>query len=173
MFDKQYTFRGTHARKVRELVSEFNEQKDKLFDFGWNVYVIAPIVGFLFGNKSDSNSEGGQPFDIFPQQVLNARDELMFAYRLIMLLDNEHEVDFNKRTDKAFRDYGKKESALDYERFNTYVLGGVDTLYDNIIAGAQGIDNYIRNLYVFMDEVENKLSSKAFEITDLCQLAKD
>ena len=49
MFDKQYRFFGSHAEKVNALTSIFDEaSKAKLFDLNLDVYINAPLVGFLF-----------------------------------------------------------------------------------------------------------------------------
>ena len=52
MFDKQYRFTGTHAEKVNALTSVFDEAaKAKLFERNLDVYINAPIVGFLHKRK--------------------------------------------------------------------------------------------------------------------------
>lgn len=55
----------------------------------------------------------------------------MFNFRLIMLLDKQYEPDEDKRIDKAFRHMG--ENPADEERFDSYVRGGVDVLYEKLI----------------------------------------
>ena len=57
----------------------------------------------------------------------------MFIYRLIMLLDKEHEADFNERINKAFRYYDSEKAVVDEELFESYVRGGVDVLYENCL----------------------------------------
>ena len=69
MFDKEYAFKGTHAEKVNKLTAKFDD-KNQLFKRNLDVYMMAPIVGFLFQKKADVNSGDGtqKPTKIFPQQ---------------------------------------------------------------------------------------------------------
>ena len=52
MFDKEYSFKGSHAEKVSKLTAKFDETTS-LFDRNFDVYMMAPIVGFLYGRKAD------------------------------------------------------------------------------------------------------------------------
>lgn len=74
MFDKQYRFFGSHAEKVNALTSIFDEtSKAKLFDRNLDVYINAPLVGFLFKRKGtkDKGDSGISPQNIFPEQMMN------------------------------------------------------------------------------------------------------
>ena len=54
MFDKQYRFRGRHALRVDALTSVFdNDSRSKIFERNVDVYVNAPLVGFLFGRVAE------------------------------------------------------------------------------------------------------------------------
>lgn len=57
MFDKEYSFKGTHAEKVNKLTAKFDD-KNQLFKRNLDVYMMAPIVGFCF-RKADVNSGDG------------------------------------------------------------------------------------------------------------------
>lgn len=46
MFDKEYSFKGTHADKVVKLTAKFDD-KNSIFKRNLDVYMMAPIVGFL------------------------------------------------------------------------------------------------------------------------------
>lgn len=81
MFDKEYSFKGTHAEKVNKLTAKFDD-KNQLFKRNLDVYMMAPIVGFLFQKKADVNSGDGtqKPTKIFPQQLIENSDDLAFTY---------------------------------------------------------------------------------------------
>ena len=173
MFDKQYVFRGTHEKKVRELIAPLDDKKTQIFESAYRVYMLAPIVGYLL-NTQGVRDNTGQGFNIFPEQIFNVRDDLLFTYRLIMLLDKKYEPDFEKRVNKAFRDYGSDKATADMEHFDSYVLGGVDKLHEKIMADAQKPEDYLRNFYNFMEEIDmlyiREISTE--DIKDLCRLAK-
>lgn len=174
MFDKQYRFTGSHAEKVNALTAIFdNDSKAKLFERNLDVYINAPLIGFLYKNKSakDSNSDIS-PQNIFPEQMINASDKLKYILRLILLLDTEYESDETKRLDKAFRNFGQEE---DLALFDQYVLGGVDILYEKLIDGASDPSEYIGRLYDFLEEFNDRYNSDVSneKILALCRSANN
>ena len=104
--------------------------------------------------------------------MIKYQKELTFTYRLVMLLDKEYEPDTEKRINKAFRDYAK-EDPKDLEEYDSYVRGGVDVLYEKLMKDATQADDYIRNLYEFMADFEDRYSQNSDEIMDLCKLARE
>lgn len=177
MFDKEYSFRGSHAEKVTKLTAEFDKSGNKLFARNYDVYLIAPIVGFLYGEKAEIDKESDKnikPTKIFPDILMKNKDDLLFNYRLIMLLDNSNESNFDERVNKAFRYYESDEAINDELIYDQYVLGGVDKIYDKIFDNANSPDDYLKNLFLFVDEIENRYNSKIDKdsIIDLCKLAK-
>lgn len=175
MFDKEYTFRGSHGEKVNRLTAAFDKQNNKLFDTNYRVYMLAPIVGFLYSVTAEQQKSDENDTKIFAGQFNNIRDDLMFNYRLIMLLDKKHEPDFEKRVDKAFRYYGSEKAKDDEARYEAFVRGGVDKLYEKIMEGAQSPEDYLVNLYNFMDEIDERYNRAIDKesILDLCRLAKN
>ena len=56
MFDSQYRFYGKHAQEVSLLTNVFdNVGKGKLFNRNLDVYINAPIIGFLYGRITDED----------------------------------------------------------------------------------------------------------------------
>lgn len=160
MFNEAYKFIGSHATKVIELTSVFEETSNiKMFNRVVDVYINAPIIGFLYNRKADKDkSEGASKIDktIFLQQMLDASIDLKYIFRLIILLDKEYEPDEEKRIDKAFRNFGKDES--DIELFEQYVRGGVDVLHEKLIENAENPMDYIQNLYEFIEEIDERFN---------------
>lgn len=163
MFDKQYRFRGIHAVRVDALTSVFDDTfSAKLFDRNVDVYTNAPLVGFLYNRRADvddtRNPETNQIYNqnVMGDRVMYSQEELMFNFRLIMLLDKDFEPDEEKRINKAFRCVG--EDQADEERFDSYVRGGVDLLYEKLIEGASSPEDYVNNLYDFIEEFKDKFN---------------
>lgn len=172
MFDKQYRFTGSHAEKVNALTAIFDEEsKAKLFERNLDVYINAPLIGFLYKRKAvkDTNSEISAQ-NIFPEQMINASDKLKYILRLILLLDTEYEPDETKRLDKAFRHLGQDD---DLALFDQYVLGGVDVLYEKLVEGGGEASEYINRLYDFMEEFNDRYNSdiSSADILALCRAA--
>lgn len=172
LFEKEYSFKGKHAVAVEKLTAIFDSvQKTKIFQRNVDIYVLAPIVGFLFQRKAELDKSIDETTKIFPQQLTQYKDELEFSYRLIMLLDKNNEPDVNKRIDKAFRFIGTSEAEKDEILFENYVRGGIEILNEKLIEPGQ---DYIMNMYDFLTEMrERRVSESSLsEIEDLCRLAK-
>ena len=175
MFDKQYRFRGRHAVRVDELTSVFDsDSKAKLFERNVDVYVNAPIVGFLYGRTAEPDDtripETNQVYNqnVMGDRVIYSQEELLFNFRLIMLLDKEYEPDEDVRINKAFRHMG--EDPADEARFDSYVRGGVDVLYEKLIEGISSPDEYVMRLYDFVEEFQEKFNEEmsSEDILKLC-----
>ena len=161
MFDKQYRFTGTHAKMVDELTAIFDEDsKAKLFDHNYDVYINAPLVGFLYQRKGTKNTEGDTADqNIFPEQMINNSDSLKYIFRLILILDEKYEPNLDERLNKAFRNLGKDQSDLDL--FDEYVLGGVEIFYEKLIKDVHTNEEYINRLYDFLEEFNDRFNSEA------------
>lgn len=175
MFDKQYRFKGRHALRVDQLTSIFDgESRAQLFARNIDVYTNASLIGFLYGRVAEQdntrNPETNQVYDesVMGDRVIASQEELIFNYRLLMLLDEAYEPDEEKRIDKAFRHVG--ENPQDEERFESYVRGGIDILYERLIEGVTEPEEYINNLYEFVEEIHTRFNLEVSEerILQLC-----
>lgn len=175
MFDKQYRFKGRHALRVDQLTAVFDTvSKARLFERNVDVYTNAPLIGFLYGRLADAddekNPETGQIYNqnVMGDRVIYSQEELLFNFRLIMLLDAGYEPDKNARIDKAFRCMG--EDPADEERFDSYVRGGVDVLYEKLIDGSNNPNDFVMRLFEFLEEFEERFNSSvgSADILSLC-----
>jgi len=174
MFVKDHAIRGTHAEKLKLLARTPDESKSKsvkIFNRYIDVYVLAPIVGFLYTQRAELDKSPATA-QILASQMLNCQKELEFNYRLIMLLDKEYEPDLERRINKAFRDYGTDKSLPDMDRYEEYVRGGIDVLHKKLVDPSKLPEDYITNLYEFMEDFESRYGQGADEVIDLCQLAR-
>ncbi len=160
LFKKQYRFYGEHARRVDVLTNSFLD-KHKFFERNIDVYLVAPLVGFLYGRKAErdntKNPVTNSVYDesIFPDKMDECRNELLYNYQLIMLLDKNYEPDEDRRISKAFRNW---DNPADMELYDCYVRGGVDVLYEKLIEDETNPKNYINRLYDFILEFEERFN---------------
>ena len=175
MFDKQYRFKGKHALRVKALTSAFDEESSaQLFGRNVDVYTNAPLVGFLYGRTAElDNTKNPTNNEVYNQnvmgdRVIHSQEELMFNFRLIMLLDKEYEPDEEKRIDKAFRHMG--EDPEDEKRFDSYVRGGVDVLYEKLIEDLTNPEDIVNHLYDFVEEFQERFNDTVSteKIMQLC-----
>jgi len=159
LFNKEYTFKGGHAERVEKLTAKLGKKNLQLFNRNIDVYMMAPLVGFCYQRQAEpDDTPKAETTKIFPEQLIKEKDSLWFAYRLIMLLDEKHEKSFEERVNKAFRYYGKPEAEADEALFDSYVLGGVDLLYEKLLENGHGEEDYINNLYDFLSEFNERYS---------------
>ncbi len=164
MFQKEYRFRGKHAVYVNNLTSVFEATENtKIFDRNIDVYLNAPIIGFLYHRQAElDTTKNAQTKEVYSQHIMrdtlwDCKDELVFNFQLIMLLDTEHEPDPQQRIAKAFNI--ENPDAQDEELFNRYVLGGVEVLYEQIIQKASSTDDYVGNLIDFISNLHETFNS--------------
>lgn len=174
MFNKEYSFKGSHAKKVKALTEQFDDKStSKIFNRILDVYISAPIIGFLYGRKSDLNNEDKETAKIFDGTLIRSQNELKYNLKMILLLDSNYEQDEKKRIDRAFRYLGSKETKdEDIKLYESYVRGGVDVLYEKII---EGPSEYINNLYDFLEEFDERFNQSVSDtdIEELCKLSND
>ena len=174
MFDKPYRLRGIHAQKARELVATFDTtSRAQFFKAAKDLYAFAPLVGFLYSCRAKldhtKSQETGEELDynIMAEQVLSVQEDLMFHFCLIMLLDSEYEPNEEARIDKSFRYVGKITE--DEMRFDEYVRGGIDVLHEKLIEGGGAPEDYVRRLYDFLDEIQERYNAEV-DIDSLMKL---
>lgn len=158
MFDKQYRFTGSHAEMVSDLTAIFDaDAKAKLFDRNLDVYINAPLVGFLFKRKGQKNTNSEiADQNIFPEQLINNSDTLKYILRVLLILDSEYEPDAENRLDRAFRKLGADPK--DLELFDSYVLGGVEVLHEKLIESVSNPAEYVSALYDFLEEYNDRFN---------------
>ena len=175
MFDTEYSFWGIHAKYVMDLTSVLDDaSKLRLFNRNIDVYLNAPLIGFLYGRTAeedktpipDSTATYQRKIDF--KQIQSYYDELVYNWRIIMLLDKGHEPDTEKRINKALRHFGKYPE--DNELYEKYVRGGVEVLYEKLMEGAFSNDDYMERLYEFSKELQERFNEDIDieEVRELC-----
>lgn len=155
-FNKEYVFRGKHAQYVKALTTTFGKNENYImFKRNYDVYLLAPIIGFLNKKVAEIDTSSDETTKIFLEQILKIKEDVKYNYRLIMLNDKKHEPDYEERINKAFKYIGTSEGEKDLELFNKYVLGGVEILYERIIKKVKTSEDYILNLTEFTKEFDD------------------
>ncbi len=157
MFDKEYVFYGKHADTVKRLTAPLSSDiKKKLFDTNYDVYAIAPIIGYLYNKKALPDKSSDSNTKVFRDKMMDESENLKYNYRLIMLLTYK-DSDQEELKKIAFKMDNDDAARAEYDRlYDQYVLGGVEVLEDKVFSGADDIDGYIMNVYNFMDEFNNR-----------------
>ena len=137
------------------------ERTKHAFESYVDVYVVAPIVGYLFQRTAERDP--GSDRNIMEGAVSSHRDKLLFSYELLMLLDKKSEPDLNERIRRAFRATDELVST-GMEVFTGYALGGIEVLYEKIMLGAATPEDIVRNLMDFAEEWDEKFLEETEEL---------
>ena len=175
MFERDYNFKGKHANIVTKLTTEIDtDTKFKLFERNIDVFIIAPIIGYLYGKRVKRDDDGPATDNVKKinfDQMNRESKTLNFNYELIMLLHKKDELSIEERLDNAFRYNSDSEERNKCDRiFEEYVLGGIEVLEEKLLKDASEIDDYINNIYDFISEYNDRYNKSISEeeILDLC-----
>lgn len=167
MFKRDYTFYGKHARYVTELTSVLKGlDKTCIFERNLDVFMYSSIIGIIYGrqgviDKSPESNEKVEIRKIAGAQMITILTELEYIYELIMLNHGKDKDDIETRVDRAFRYTKNEELKNEGEKiFNSYVLGGVEVLYEKIFKEDTDTDDILVNLYDFVEEFNSKYMDK-------------
>lgn len=132
-FKKQFEFRGKHSRMVSELCVA-NDYEHTYFKRVIDVYIFAAIIGIRIDRKASEDYSPVETKSIFPEQMINAKEDLDFIMQMMVMLDPASGATDEDRVCEAFRGAQTKE---EYDRlmgnFNDYVRGGVEELYERLV----------------------------------------
>ncbi|MED4018544.1 hypothetical protein [Sutcliffiella cohnii] len=169
MFENDTTINGKHATFTKFLVNEA-----KVFKRYIDVYMNGAILGFLYGRKSEKDNQSSDRARIYADAFANERMRCDFIYRLIMLLDETPGKTVEDRINRAFRDDSKGEENESHQSnmnlFNSYVLGGIEVLYEKFTEDCTTKEDYINRIYEvvssFREELEGVKSDKIKEVIE-------
>jgi len=156
MFDKEYRFTGKHAGMVKRLTSIIGPNlSGKVFRDNYDVYVIAPLIGYLYNRKAPVDKSEGET-KVFRDKMMDESENLKYNYRLLMLLINK-DKEPEERSRIAFKLDNNDEGRADFDLiYDEYVRGGVEVLYEHIYEDAEDVDGYLMNLYEFIEDFNNR-----------------
>lgn len=171
MYDKMLTFKGKHAIYMKQLTAPFSEDISVgIFKRNLDVYLLAPIVGMAY--RRCAAVDGGEDFTrIHAEQLIGESANLEMNYRTILLLHDKDKLDAETRITRAFRydeDSEKRKEGDDI--FESYVRGGIEVLYEKLIAPSKQMEDYYTNLFHFVMEFDEKWKDcySVEEISQLC-----
>ncbi len=161
MFDNDYVLRGRHAEFADKLVSE-STKGVAVFKRLVDLLYIAPIVGLLFDR--DAVVESGTEKRIFAAVLNKESESLLFAFRLVLLLDQKLGLDDQDRTRQAFS-YSLSTEGLLSARIESRVRGGIEVLHEHLCEGDARKRDLLDNLVQYLEVVD--ITSPTSTVEDL------
>lgn len=161
MFDDDYRIKGIHATKAKFLSKDKVNDGEKganVFERLMDVYMIAPIVGMVYGNIAEIDTESSDTANIMASVMIKEQRKLKYIYRLIMLCDEKSNLTNEEKINRAFRD-DTDPQALEKNMniFHSYMRGGIDVLYDKFTEDCTTKDDYLNAIYEFVCENKREL----------------
>lgn len=170
MFSKEYTLKGSHATKMKQLVAKFPQSSNSFFRNNIDVFVLAPIVRVLYNRTSEFDKENDAT-KIFTDQFTSHYRDLIFSYRLVLLSIKKNKVSLEERVNRAFNGESRGTSEEDFKLFEKYLLGGIDVLYEKLIEQDNPTkeDDYLSNLNNFLNDIHERYESDEQSEQDFLQ----
>lgn len=150
MFDKEYSFYGKHAKMVKELTSPFSEG-NRLFTRNVDVYIFAPIIGYLYQRRAALDPDRSNDTKIFPDVIFKEKEKMKFVFQTVQLLERKNKTTEDK-LNASFRYYGQDANQENELAYEAYVLGGVEVLHEKLVEGASDPSSYLMRLMEFMND---------------------
>lgn len=161
LFENDVTITGKHATHLKFLVNDA-----KLYNDYIDVYMNAAVFGYMYSKKDDRDNESTDRARIYADAFSNHRTECVFLFRLITLLDDEN-ITTEERLDRAFRYDAnpEKEEELQkcIEKFNAYVRGGIEYMYNLFTTGCTSRDDYIRATFEATRNYKDSIDGISYE----------
>ena len=170
MFDNDYTLNGKHATQFKFLIAKNtkdNTSNAGIFKRYIDVYMNAAVFGLIYSRRAVCDTDSEDRTQIAAETFMGERRNCMFLYRLVMLLDKSTELSDEERIDRAFRYDSNpdksEELKKNLELFNSYVLGGIEVMYEQFTDGCHAREDYMNRIYELMTNFKNELEGKPID----------
>lgn len=179
MFDKDMQIHGKHAAYWKDLSQTPGNAADskkhfKIFENYIYVYMVAPIIGMLYGRKGayDPNDDTRDTAGMLAEIQIKNASKLKYIYRLIILCDDTLGLSENEKIDLAFREDNNADAVRKgMDLYTSYFFGGLEVLHEEFVDNCITDDDYIRKLFEFVSEFKEEHGIDDGDI-DISQLLK-
>lgn len=176
MFENDYTITGKHATYLKFLAAKNSGTKAgednlltsaKIFERYIDVYMNAAIWGLLYKRTAPRDKDSDDRARIYADAYASERENCVFLYRLVMLLDQTTALQPDVRVDRAFRydvqEDRKKEFDDNMELFHSYVRGGIEEMYEQFTDGCTTRDDYMNKVYDVLTIFKKEIAGLSYE----------
>lgn len=162
LFMDDYLFVGSHEEKARKLTSEIdNSSGAKIFTSAVELYMTAAIIGCYYGRRS-KREKGEKTYRIMQSQFSNHYYQLVYIYKLVMLNEKDLLLESIDKINNAFRYY---DDPNNMNKFEEYVLGGVEILYDKLFVSTNSsYDDFLTSLNSLIGEFKDTVKKEEDDI---------
>ena len=161
MFENDININGKHATYMKFLVNDA-----KVFKRYIDVFMNGAIIGFLYGRDGEKDNQSTDRARIYADVLANERSKCDFIFRLIMLLDEKGNLSIEDKVDRAFRADSRKDENFQVNNlrlFNSYVLGGIEVLFEKLTEGCTTQEDYINKMYEFVSNMKEEMEGIEYD----------
>ncbi len=135
-------FVGKHKDYVDQLWTQ-NKIQESLFSTLVELYAMAAIVGLIVKRKGpEEKDDSGLKRTVQMQQITGRYQTLITIMRLVLIMDDSRNLSLEQRLESAFAIPEDEDTyKANMELFNSYVRGGVEYLYEQLILKTPDIDD--------------------------------
>ena len=182
MFENDYTINGKHATYLKFLAVK-NAKDDgpdspssaRIFERYIDVYMNAAVWGLLYSRTAEKDNTSEDRARVYADAFANERENCVFFFFFLVLLDKTTELSPEERVDRAFRYDTLPEKAEEFkqnmELFNAYVRGGIELMYEQFTDGCTTRDDYLTKTYEIMSTFKKEIEGISYE-DELSKLIK-
>lgn len=176
MFENDYNITGKHATYLKFLAAKNSGNRDgdessataaRIFERYIDVYMNAAIWGLLYERTAEKDTESDDRARIYADAYANERENCVFLYRMVMLLDKKTVLEPSVRVDRAFRydvQEDKKEAfAQNMELFHSYVRGGIEVMYEQFTDGCSTREDYMNKVFEILTTFRDEIAGITYE----------
>ena len=139
----------------------------RVFERYIDVYMNAAIWGLLYERTAEKDTASDDRARIYADAYANERENCVFLYRMVMLLDKKTELEPSVRVDRAFRydvQEDKKEAfAQNMELFHSYVRGGIEVMYEQFTDGCSTREDYMNKVFEILTTFRDEIAGITYE----------
>jgi hypothetical protein len=162
MFEGDYEFYGKHATYIKYLVNDA-----KLYERYIDVLMNGAVFGLLYNRTSQRDRGSQDRARVYADAFSTSREECMFLYRMVMLLDKSDGITDEQIVDRAFRDDAEgsetEKVKANLELFYSYVLGGIEVLFEVLTDGCTAELDYIDKAFDKMKSFREEIQGVQYD----------
>ena len=177
MFETDYTITGKHATYLKSLaVKNANRDNDdevkivhsaQLFERYIDVYMNAAIWGLLYKRREERDTISKDRARIYADAFARERNNCIFLYRLVMLLDESTNLNAEERVNRAFRYDTMPDKVEEFKNnmdlFHAYIRGGIEQMYEQFTDGCSNRGDYLNTSYKVMIDFKKDIEGFSYK----------
>lgn len=176
MFENDYTINGKHATYLKFLAAKNSTERvddnsspttARIFERYIDVYMNAAIWGLLYARTAPKDNSSDDRARIYASAYATERENCVFLYRIVMLLDKTTSLEPTVRIDRAFRydvqEDKKEEFSKNMDLFHSYVRGGIEVMYEQFTDSCSTKDDYMNKSFEVLSTFRNEIAGLSYE----------